>query len=201
MNLEQTRLSKGYLTHQELELILSKDNFVYDYGSVLISKHAILGSGNEIYHNVIIDCDSSSRILIGSGNKFYPGTHIVARGGSVVIGNNSEIGESGFIIKANIADSAIVIGDCVRCNGGGAVYGLSNLGNGSQVLGLVSVYSCNLGEGNSYTSSDPDMRGGVIKGIGTIRSLTIPVGHVANVWGTFDNEKIEKQANYHKQMN
>ncbi|MDP8919337.1 MAG: hypothetical protein M3O00_10685, partial [Pseudomonadota bacterium] len=86
-----------------------------DPGSVLVSSHVRLEEG------VILQAVGNGRIAIGQGTNLFPGTRIVASGGSVTIGAEAEIGEEGgFTVKAGTGET-IEIGDQARLLGGGSL--------------------------------------------------------------------------------
>jgi large exoprotein involved in heme utilization and adhesion len=75
--------------------------------------------------------------------------------------------------------------------------GQTSLGDGSQILGGITVQNCLLAGGGSYKTSDPDERGAVMKGFGLARNLTLQTGQVINGSGDFGTASIEWQRAYH----
>jgi len=191
------RQSKGFLSVDELAAAYGKQNTILDPYSVLISKHAIIGSGNTIYPNVILECQGDGTIAIGDDNTFYPGTYILSSAGAVKIGNGNEFGPAGLTIKANMPDALIVIGDNGRYCDGASIMGKTTLGSGSQILGNITVQGCSLAAGGDFQEQDPDKRAAVLKGFGLARGITLEVGRVVNGVGNFADAPIEWQRDYH----
>jgi hypothetical protein len=77
------------------------------------------------------------------------------------------------------------------------ILGSCYFGSGSQVLGNITVQDCHLGDGESFMHPDPSARGGVLKGYGFARNVTVQTGLVINGQGTFDQKDIQSQLFYH----
>ena len=190
------RKQRGFLAVAYLLERYSK-NIILDPFSTLISENIDMGEGNIIYPNVIIEAKNGGRMGLGSGNVLFPGTLFLADEGEIRIGNNNEFGDGGLRLKANIAGASITIGDFGRYTNGAEIIGKCVLGSGSQILGQITVQNCTLGSGESFKGSDPDLRGGLLKGFGLARNLDVKQGEVINGQGTFAQTSIERQASYH----
>jgi hypothetical protein len=83
---------------------------------------------------------------------------------------------------------------------GANILGACVLESGTQVLGPITVENCTLMTGGSFKEADPDRRGGVLKGFGTARNLTVRQGEVINGQGTFDASAVERQIAYHPKV-
>jgi hypothetical protein len=57
------------------------------------------------------------------------------------------------------------------------------IGTGAQILGSISARAVTLADGADHAFADPDQRGGVLKGTGTARNLSVGVGQVVNGLG------------------
>ncbi|MGB9366050.1 MAG: AraC family transcriptional regulator [Xanthobacteraceae bacterium] len=195
--LDRLRREQGYLTVGEVFGLIEAGNVILDPFSLLLGRHVRLGSQNMFYPTVSIWCDEASEITIADRNTFHTGTVLYAAPGRIVVGTGNELGERGFVAKANRPGAFIEIGDHGRYLGGATVYGISRLGSGSQILGAISVENCTLTEGASYTDPDPDRRGAVLKGTGVARGLILRRGEVIQGNGVFTHEAIKPQSFYH----
>lgn len=196
--IDEQRASQGFHTVSELLDFAEQDNRILDPFSVLISTAVSLGSGNQIYPNVVIEIRDESRVTIGDNNVFYPNSLFIAEGGgSILVGDNNQFGDGGCYVKASNAERAINIGSNGRYINGAQILGRTTLGSGSQVIGPITVQDCVLEEGGDFEHADPDTRAGVLKGSGLARGLTITTGAVLNGLGTFDADNIEVQSKYH----
>lgn len=196
--IDETRRQGDFLSLQETLSLRSRGNVIYDPFSTLISRHARIASGNIFYPTTMLRCDSTSGCEIGSGNVFHAGTLIEAiDGGTVVIGNSNTFGDGGFKASADRSTARIVIGNGGRYNSGASVYGTSTLGNGTQLLGLISVSDCVLEGGEGFSHSDPDMRGAVLKGYGAARHLHLRAGEVILGTNGFEQTRIQRQTDFH----
>lgn len=101
---------------------------------------------------------------------------------SVLISKNIKIGDSG-----RYCDGANIIGETV-------------LGNGSQILGSITVQNCTLADGGTFQETDPDKRAAVLKGFGLARNISLRVGEVVNGLGDFSKAPVERQSFYHSKM-
>jgi hypothetical protein len=186
----------GFMSVGQL-LNMAGSNTILDPFSTLISAGVAIGQNNIIYPNVIIECRNAGTITLGSSNVFYPGTLLLADQGKISVGSGNEFGDGGVRIKANMPDALISIGDDGRYMNGAEIMGKCNLGSGTQILGAITVQNCDLGAGGSYRNSNPDLRGGLLKGFGLARNLEVNQGEVINGKGSFDQTNIERQAGYH----
>lgn len=196
MQIDSQRHKQGFLSITEL-LDAYQTSTVLDPFSTLISDGVVMGANNVLYPNVIIEARNGGTIHIGGDNIFYPGTLLFADGGKIEIGNNNIFGDGGVRIKANRPDAHIVFGDLGRYMNNPEMMGQCRFGNGTQILGAITVQNCVLGAGESYTHTDPDARGGLLKGYGLARNLTVEQGAVINGRGDFQQSQIERQASYH----
>jgi carbonic anhydrase/acetyltransferase-like protein (isoleucine patch superfamily) len=167
-----------------------------DIHSTLVSPGVVLEPGVVLWPGVAIQRGAGGEVRIGANSVLFPGTRILAQDGRVDIGRDVEIGEEGgFTIKAECAD--IMIGKLARLLGGGSMTGGTVIGDGAQVLGPIRMQRCTLGTGGSYREADPDRRGGVLKGSGVARGITVPQGHVIQAFGLFDEAPIRRQSYFH----
>lgn len=195
--LDAVRRQFGFLEIGETAALIDRGTILFDPFSTLISRNVRLGHGNVIHPNVTLECGEAGTLELGDGNILHSGTKIVAETGRIVIGSHNRFGEGGFLAKADRADTSIEIGDRGRYLSGASVNGRCRLGSGSQILGPIAVQDCVLGEGASYTDPDPDLRGGVLKGQGRARGLTLSVGEVIFGNGVFSQDAVERQLAYH----
>ncbi len=165
----------------------------------MISRHVRFTGRATLYPGVIIECDASSTCTIGDGVVLYPGVRIVAAyGGSVSLGAGVLMGEGGGSeARADRPGSAITIADRARLTHGAQVLGHSDIGVGAQIIGQIVAQSVTLADGEDSSFPDPDRRGGVLKGIGIARSLSVGVGEVVNGLGDFSQARAERQRSYH----
>lgn len=194
--LDQQRTDKNFFTTAELIEAIGERNVILDT-SVLIGKHAVIGTGNTFYSGVVIEQQGDGTLTIGDGNVFYPGAYILSTAGAVSIGDNNEFGPAGATIKANTSDAVITIGSNGRYCDGVSIMGKTTLGTGSQILGNITVQSCTLASGGTFQEPDPDMRAAVLKGFGLARNITLDIGQVVNGSGNFADSPIERQSTYH----
>lgn len=187
----------GFLPPEELVETVGTQSDILDPYSVLISPNVVIGTGNVLYPNVVIRSDDGAEIHVGNDNIFYPGTYIFGSQAKIVIGSNNEFGVGGCTIRANMPNAAIVIGDGGRYSGGADIMGVTTLGSGSQVLGAITVQSCDLAPGGTFGEPDPDERAAVLKGMGLARGITLPKGQVINGLGDFAEREVEWQRDYH----
>lgn len=194
--LDKARIASGLLSFDEI-IALSSHNTIYDPFSTLISKGISIGSGNVIYPSTCLLLEGDAVFKVGEKNIFYPGTSISATYGDIIIGDGNQFGEGGFVAKTNRAKSHITIGCHGRYLGGVSVFGESQLGNGSQILGAITVDNCYLEAGGSFNDKRPDQRAGVLKGQGYARNLFVPKGHVIFAQGDFEAASMKSQLFYH----
>src|SRR6185295_17094533 len=126
--LDRMRRDLGYLTVEET-LRHVKDNVVLDPFSLLIGRGVVIGGRNVFYPNVTLTLGEGGAISIGDRNTFHSGAALFAGPGRIAIGSGNQLGEGGFIAKANRAGASIEIGDHGRYLGGAAVYGETRRGS------------------------------------------------------------------------
>jgi carbonic anhydrase/acetyltransferase-like protein (isoleucine patch superfamily) len=187
----------GFLSEAEIIALSRLGIMLPDPGSVLVSGDVRLAEDVVLWPNVILQISAGGRITIGRGTNLFPGTRIVASGGSVTIGARTEIGEEGgFTLKAG-AGETIEIGDGARLLGGGSLTLSNRIGRGAQILGPVRCQNCLLGDGGTYRDPEPDERGGVLKGSGIARGIEVPQGHVIQAFGLFAEAVMRPQSYFH----
>lgn len=197
--LNNFRERNNFFSLDEIINLVAKNNIVYDYFSLLISRNVKVGKNNIFYPNVIISCDNDSKLTIGNCNCFFSSTHFVAEnGGKILIGDNNEFSDGGVCVKANIPGACVVFGNNGRYNGRINIFGKCMFETGSQIIGNINVYDCCLKEGGDYTEKNPNQRAGLLKGFGTVRGAIVNKGMVINGIGDFSDFPIELQSNYHK---
>ena len=81
--------------------------------------------------------------------------------------------------------------------GGGSAVLNNVIGRGAQVLGPIRMQECRLEDGGSHVEPDPDRRGGVLKGAGVARGLSVPRGGVIQAFGTFEAGALRRQVEFH----
>ena len=195
--LDNVRRQKGLLTLAELIDLSQRGNLFFDLYSVLISARAVIGRDNTFYPGASLFCSDAVRLEIGDANIFHSNSLIEATNGDIKIGSRNQFGEGGFTAKANRPGASITIGDNGRYLNGASVFGQTDLGSGSQLLGQISVDSCKLAAGGTFLEPDPDRRAGLLKGSGVARNLTVPVGHVIVGAGAFSASDLQPQSKFH----
>lgn len=195
--IDELRRARGLMTIDEIGALVRRGNIIFDPFSVLISNTVSIGASNVIYPCVSLLCEAMGELTIGDNNHFHTNTLVEAVAGPIRIGSDNQFGEGGFTAKTNRPESAIRIGDKGRYLGGASVFGRSELGTGSQILGPISVDHCRLEAGSSFQDSDPDRRADVLKGSGTARHLVVPCGQVMMGNGSFAPEDLKPQSFYH----
>ncbi len=194
---DAARQRLGFMSLAETLALAHRGILVPDPGSVLVSRDAQLEGDVVLWPNVILQTTTDGRIAVAQGTNLFPGTRIVASGGTVTVGAEAEIGEEGgFTIKASAGD-IIGIGDGARLLGGGSLTLSNRIGRGAQILGPIRCQNCTLGDGGSYRDPDPDMRGGVLKGSGVARNVEVPQGHVIQAFGLFAEAVLRRQSYFH----
>ncbi|RNM25494.1 hypothetical protein [Dickeya undicola] len=194
---DRVRIQNGFLTISKLVELCDKGNIIYDLFSVLISENTKIGTGNIFYSNVIVSVSNGHTLKIGDKNVFYSNTVIEASAGDIFVGSENQFGEGGVTIKANRAGASIEIGSYGRYLGGASIFGTCLLESGSQILGQITVDSCHLQNGGGWREPNPDNRGGLLKGYGIARNVTVEKGRVINGAGSFDESMLELQSSYH----
>ena len=195
--IDEHRALRGFLTIEELMKLAASGNTVLDPFSTLIGRAVVIGSGNNIYPNTIIECTEMDMVVIGDENTIFPGCLFQAGPGTLRVGNGNQFGDGGAFVKANRPGSEIVIGDNGRYSGGAQILGRTSLGSGSQVLGAITVVDCTLAAGVSFRDEAPEEQGGVLKGFGTARGLAVGRGQVISGHGSFDQTAILEQRAFH----
>lgn len=186
----------GFLGVAETVALAGRGILILDPSSTLISGDAHLDEGIVLWPSVIIQ-NLGGRIDIGRGTELFSGTRIVAAGGAVTIGAETDIGEEGgFTIKAGSGDT-IDIGDGARLLGGGSLSLTNRIGRGAQILGPIRCQNCTLGDGGTHRDPVPDERGGVLKGSGVARHVEVPQGHVIQAFGLFADAVMRRQSYFH----
>ena len=198
--LDGARERLGYLGVNALMALRARGNLILDPYSTLVSVRAAIGSGNVLMPGITLTCAEGAELVIGDGNTLQQGTLIVVDTGAVRIGAGNLLGDAGLTIRASRADALIEIGDHGRYQSGVTLIGRCRLGSGSQLLGPIAVESCDLGAGGSFREPDPDLRGGVLKGFGVARGLTVPQGQVVQGHGVFRAEDIKPQSYFHPKV-
>jgi carbonic anhydrase/acetyltransferase-like protein (isoleucine patch superfamily) len=191
------RRAAGLLTLEEVLELASSGNVIFDPFSVLISRHARIGRGNVFHPCVTVSCAAGAELRVGDRNVFHTGTLLAAETGPLSIGDGNQFGEGGFTAKANSPGARIIIGNGGRYLGGASVFGQTELGSGSQVLGAITVDGCSLAGGAAFSDPDPDKRAAVLKGAGTARRLVLGVGQVIAGSGSFRMEDVKPQSFFH----
>ncbi|KAA2236033.1 AraC family transcriptional regulator [Salinarimonas soli] len=194
---DRMRRSQGFLGIEETLGLAEGGTAILDPFSILISPGVRLGEGNVLHPGVTLFCAPGAELSVGRGNVFHGGTLMAADTGQIRIGDDNQFGEGGFVARANRAGARIAIGTGGRYLGGAAVYGETELGSGSQLLGMISVTDCRLGAGATHRDPDPDRRGGLLKGFGTARNLAVGAGEVIAGEGTFSAGALKRQSFFH----
>jgi hypothetical protein len=194
---DAARRRLGFLSLGETIALAQRDILLPDPTSVLVSAGVQLEAGIVLWPNVILQASGGGRIAVGRGTQLFPGTRIVASGGTVRIGVEAEIGEEGgFTIKASAGD-IIGIGDGARLLGGGSLALSNRIGRGAQILGPIRCQNCTLGDGGTHRDPEPDERGGVLKGSGVARNIDVPQGHVIQAFDLFAETALRRQTYFH----
>ena len=191
------RAVAGFLDVEATARLAERGVSILDPWSTLISGRAMLREGTMLYPCVTIEADDAGSIEIGPGATLHSGTRLSARGGSIRIGRDVEIGaEGGFTVHAGQAVK-IEIGDGARLIGGGSLTLDNFIGAGAQIIGAIRAQNCRLGVGGAWRDPDPDTRGGVLKGLGIARGLDVPRGSVIEAFGHFADAPLRRQAEFH----
>ena len=194
---DHMRSQAGFLTVSQLFERFGKTNILLDPFSILISENVRLGEGNILHPCIRIMSANGYPLVFGDRNLIFPGTVIEATAGEISIGDANEIGEGGFSARANRSGSAISIGSNGRYQGNASVFGHSTLGAGTQILGQITVNNCTLEAGADYKSTDPALRGGLLKGYGSAQNIHVPQGQVIAGWGEFQANMLLSQTAFH----
>lgn len=194
----RARACAGFLPVEAVAALADDGVLVLDPFSTLVSPGVILAAGVTLWPSTIIQATEGGEVTVGSGTRLFPGTRIAAAGTRVSIGAETEIGEEGgFTIKADHPGSLIEIGSHARLLGGGSLALDNHIGDGAQVLGPIRMQNCRLQAGGSHRHPDPDLRGGVLKGSGVARGLTVPTGTVIQAFGLFNEAPPRRQSFFH----
>ncbi|TYC68081.1 AraC family transcriptional regulator [Stappia sp. BW2] len=195
-SIDAARLACGFLTLSQMMEAL-EGNHVLDPFSTLISAGVSAGKHNIFYPGVTLKALSGHKIILADDNCVHSGSHFEAATGNILIGSNNQFGEGGFTAKANRPGAEIRIGSHGRYLNNPALFGRCELGNGSQILGSITVDGCTLADGGSYEEDDPDLRAGLLKGSGIARNLTVARGMVIAGNGTFSADDLLPQSHFH----
>ncbi len=167
-------------------------------GSVLVGRSVELGDGVVLYPGAVLQTDAASSIRVGAGTVVYPGAFVSAtRGGRVTIGAGVELGPGGVQVTADGPTAHVDVGDRARLMNGPELVGASVVGAGAQIIGPIRAQSVRLGAGGDHREPDPDLRGGVLKGVGLARGIRVGRGEVVNGLGSFADAPVERQRAYH----
>lgn len=195
--LDSQRAAQDFLSVSEVMALGARGTIILDPFSTLISRSVALGRANIFYPNVTLEVRAGGGLAVGDHNRFYPQTFICAGPGQVTIGHDNTFGEGGALFKTSAVGEKLVAGDGGRYNQGACILGTNFLGSGSQVLGQLTVQGCHLEAGEGYRHSDPDARGGVLKGFGTARNLNVGRGNVISGRKLLAQAGLERQVVYH----
>ncbi|MBF9197768.1 hypothetical protein [Microvirga terrestris] len=194
---DESRQRLGFLSAAEAAALTHRGVLIPDPTSVLVSPGVRLGTGAVLWPGVILDARDGGAIVIGAGTQLFPGSRLVASGGSIKVGAHAEIGEEGgFTLKAEAGD-VIEVGDGARLLGGGSLTRSNRIGRGAQILGPIRCQNCTLGDGGSYRDPEPDARGAVLKGSGVARQIDVPIGCVIQAFGLFSEGVLRQQSYFH----
>jgi hypothetical protein len=197
-DVDRTRRREGFLSVADTAALVGRGVAILDPHSTLISEGVDLGAGVVVWPGVTLQRLDDGKLSVGAGTVLHSGTRIVARAGTVVVGQHVEIGEEGgFTLKADRPGIVVAIGDEARLLGGGSAMLNNAIGRGAQVLGPIRMQECRLDAGGSHAEPDPDRRGGVLKGAGVARGLHVPQGAVIQAFGMFDAASLRRQVEFH----
>jgi carbonic anhydrase/acetyltransferase-like protein (isoleucine patch superfamily) len=196
--IDTARRKLGFLTLNQTSALATRGIVIPDPGSVLISPDVILGSDVVIWPNVTLQCLRGGTIEIGERAILHSGVRIAADAGRIEIATDVEIGdEGGFTIQTGTELDHIRIGAGARLFGGGSLSLSNEIGKGAQILGPIRAQNCQLGDGETHRHPEPDERGGVLKGAGVARDITVPKGHVIQAFGLFADAPMRTQSFFH----
>ncbi len=198
--LNRIRINNSFLTLEETIKLAENGNTVFDPFSVLISQNATIGTGNIFYPGTVCSCAANGILSIGNGNIFMTGCTFSAMQGKITIGDNNYFGDGTVTVRTENPEAAVFIGSECRITGGAQIYGKTELGNGAQILGNIKVIDCKLSSGGSYKSSNPDLRGSVLKGCGTAKGIKLKQGQVISGSGIFKTEDVKMQSYFHPEQ-
>ncbi|MBM6579871.1 hypothetical protein ILT44_06730 [Microvirga sp. BT689] len=194
---DDARRQLGFLSVAETAALTHRGVLIPEPTSVLISPSVQFGKGVVLWPGVILQIRDDGTIVIGDDTQLFPGSRLVASGGSIRVGAQTEIGEEGgFTLKAGTGD-VIEIGDGARLLGGGSLTLSNRIGRGAQILGPIRCQNCTLGDGGTFRHPEPDERGGVLKGSGVARQIDVPTGSVIQAFGLFSEEILRRQSYFH----
>ncbi|MEE1657821.1 hypothetical protein VB618_16590 [Microvirga sp. CF3062] len=194
---DEARQRLGFLPIAETAALAHRGVVIPDPASVLVSSDTRLEKGVILWPGVILQVLEGGDIVIGDDTQLFPGSRLVASGGSIKVGACAEIGEEGgFTLKAEARD-LIEIGDGARLLGGGSLILSNRVGRGAQIVGPIRCQNCTLGDGGTYRDPEPDERGAVLKGSGVARNIDVPTGCVIQAFGLFSEGVIRQQSYFH----
>jgi hypothetical protein len=187
------------LTVAEILRLAEQGNRIPDPGSVLIGRRCRIGRGNLFYPGVLLQCGPAAVLAVGDGNCFWPGATLAVEAGEIRIGDENQFGPGGFSASLDAGGGRILVGNGGRYRDGAGLFAGTEAGDGTQVLGPIQVQACRLGGGGGAAEPDPDRRGGVLKGCGRARGLTVGRGEVILGEGRFAPEMLTRQIVFHPQ--
>ncbi|MFC2331289.1 MAG: hypothetical protein ACFNKL_09550, partial [Treponema sp.] len=65
---------------------------------------------------------------------------------------------------------------------------------------MAFTIDCILSSGGSYKSSNPDLRGSVLKGCGTAKGIKLKQGQAISGSGIFKTEDVKMQSYFHPEL-
>lgn len=178
--LTQERDQAGFMTPEDMVMhygIEQNNHFVVPYDTLIATKGVQMGQDNYFGQGVQLRQRGDGIIIIGDRNRFDQDCVIDAGPGQVV-----RIGNGG------------------RYQGGVEILGSNILGNGSQILGRISIRRCLLDGGATFECPEPNERGAVLKGFGALSEVTLLTGQVMNgETSNIADAPVEMQSAYHPQ--
>jgi len=194
--IDVARVSCGFLSVKDT-LAALEGNHVLDPFSTLVSSGIEIGKDNILFPGVTLQVTNGAKFALGNKNIIHAGSLFEVTHGSIIVGSKNQFGEGGFTARANRPGARIDIGDSGRYLSNPSVFGETTLGSGTQILGNITVDGCVLEAGGSHEESNPDSRGGLLKGSGIARGLTIPKGMVIAGQGSFIQDQMLSQNHFH----
>lgn len=195
--IDRYRHEAGYLGIAETIALGRSGNIVFDPFSTLVSRHITIGAHNILHPNIRLEADQHTQLMIGNGNMFTSGTTIMAQTGLIRIGDENIFGPGNVTITTARPDAMIRIGSFGRYRGTIDMDGQCVLGDGSQILGQISVQSVELAAGGSFKHPIADERGAVLKGFGKATGIRLETGKVIAGSGGFCISAQKPQSFYH----
>lgn len=184
-----------FLDRAEIEALAATGVVVPAPDGVWISGRARIEPGVVLHPTVVVECDTSSSVVIDEGAVLHPGARISAvNGASVRVGARTTLGPGGCTVVADGAELRL---------GADGRYLMAYLlapgsyGDGCQVLGPIEARACVLEGGEPGNHPDVAARGALLKGAGRAAGITLHRGQVVNGAGDFRRRPIEEQTSYH----